>query len=520
MPILTRLGEFVGSPLGSFVYHLLLLLAVEATLAMAWGEWQRTRDDQARRLLVAMAGLAGVRLLYIGAMLLIAAKLVPVTRLPPLERLADTASICFLGWGVLRAGRAEGRAWRWLFSSLLLAALACGATFLFLWNVAVNESPGLDYTLSWQSTVWSISQMAFALLVGLAVLLTRRRASAGARGLPVAMAIGPVPFLFLGGLLQMLLVGQSPNIPTWERLSNLVAYPLIVVAVYQGIAASLRLHTEQLQEISHASLGQIRSLLTLVEGARQVSGSLSLPSVLESGVRWVARALDADQCAIVLLEETEPGYVRLASVYNAQTRKPVASRGEAATFPLDSHLAIQQAMRRKKAVTVDDPDNVQVRVLFSLLGSSEAGPLLVQPLLRDGEAMGAILVGNTRSRRSFTPDETKLCQSMADQVMVALQNARRYEDAQDRIRELHRSLGDQRRGLGEISALAGRGARGVGEPSLSQSPPPGGAPGPSGSGLATLRPPCSGRGEDGGEAKPGGSAPRSRADSGKGTAGS
>jgi hypothetical protein len=421
---------------------------------------------------------------------------------------------------VLWAGRAEGRAWRWLFSSQLLAALACGATFLFLWNVAVNESPGLEYSLSWQSTVWSTWQMVLALLVGLAVLLTRRRASAGAGGLPFAMATGPVPFLFLGGLLQIFLVGQSPSIPTWERLSNLVAYPLIVVAVYQGISASLRLHTEQLQEISHASLDQIKSLLLLVEGARQVSGSLSLPSVLESGARWVARALDADQCAIVLLEETEPGYVRLASVYNAQAHKPVVPRGEAATFPLDAHLAIQQAMRRKKAVMVDDPDSVQVRVLFSLLGSSEAGPLLVQPLLRDGEAIGAILVGNTRSRRSFTPNETKLCQSMADQVMVAIQNARRYQDAQDRIRELHRPLGDQRRGLGETSVLAGRGARAVGEPNLSQAPPPGGEPGPSGSGAASLFPPRGGRGEERGEAQTGGSAPRSWADSGKGTAGS
>ncbi len=519
MPILMRLGEFLGSPLGSFVYHLLLLLAVEATLAMAWGEWRRARDEQARRLLVAMAGLAGVRLLYIGAVLLTAAKLVPVTSLLPLERLADTASICFLGWGVLRAGRAEGRAWRWLFSSHLLAAFACGATFLFLWNRAVNELPGLDYTLSWQSTVWSIWQMVLASLVGLAVLRTLRGATAGAGRVPFAMAIGPIPFLFLGGLLQMLLAGQNPNIPTWERLSNLVAYPLIVVAVYQGIVASLRLHTEQLQEISQASLDQIKSLLLLVEEARQVSGSLSLPSVLESAVRGVARALDADQCAVALPEETEPGYVRLASVYNAQAGKPVAPRGEAVTFPLDYQLAIQQAMRRKKAVMVDDPDNAQLRILFNLLGSSEAGPLLVQPLLHDGEAVGAILVGNSRSRRSFTPNEAKLCQSMADQVMVALQNARRYQDAQDRIRELHRSLGDQRRGL-EVSALAGRGARGVGEPTLSQFPPWDGEPDPAGSSVASLHPPRSGRGEERGGAKPRGFAPRSRAGSGQGTTGS
>jgi hypothetical protein len=257
--------------------------------------------------------------------------------------------------------------------------------------------------------------------------------------------MGPILFLFLGGLFQTLLPAQMTHIPTWERLSNLVAYPLIGTVIYQGIVAGLRVRAEQLQEISQASLDQMKSLLLLVEGARQVSSSLSLPAVLENAVHGVARALGADQCAVVLPEETEPGYVRLASVYNAQAAKPGAPRGEAVTFPLDYQLIIQQAMRRKKSVTVDDPDNVQLRVLFNLLGASAAGPLLVQPLLLDGEAIGAILVGNSRSRRAFTPNEAKLCQSMAEQVMAAIQNAQRYQAAQDRIRELHRSLGDQRR---------------------------------------------------------------------------
>jgi len=520
MLILTRLGEFLGTPLGSFVYHLLLLLAVEATLAMAWGEWRRARDVRARRLLLAMAGLAGARILYIGAVLLTAIRLVPLASLPPLERLADTVSICCLGWGILRVGLAEARIWGWLFAANLLAALVCGVTFQFLWIRVVNERPGLDYTLFWQSTVWSAWQMALAALVGLVLIRNLRSTAVGASRVPFSTAVGPVLFLFLGGLFQLVLAGQVPRIPTWVRLSNLAAYPLIVVVIYQGIVATLRLQAEQLQEISQASLDQIKSLLLLVEGARQISGSLSLPSVLDSSVRGVARALDADQCAIVLPEETEPGYVSLACVYNAQAGKPLAPRGEAVTFPLDYQLTIQQAMRRKKAVMVDDPDNVQLRVLFNLLGSSEAGPLLVQPLLDDGETIGAILVGNSLTGRPFTPSQAKLCQSMADQVVVALQNARRYQDAQDRIKELHRFLSDQRRGFQEASTSAGRGSRSAGEPVLSQFPSWEEESGASGANLLTLRPPRSAKGEERGEAKPRGPTPRLRASSGQGNTGS
>lgn len=57
---------------------------------------------------------------------------------------------------------------------------------------------------------------------------------------------------------------------------------------------------------------------------------------------------------------------------------------------------------------------------------------------------------------------------MADQLSVALQNAQRYLDAQERIRELHRLLGDQRRRPGELPAQLGREGRGIGDLPLPQ----------------------------------------------------
>jgi signal transduction histidine kinase len=87
-------------------------------------------------------------------------------------------------------------------------------------------------------------------------------------------------------------------------------------------------------------------------------------------------------------------------------------------------------------VIIEESDNVQLRALFALLGSSQTGPLLVQPLLGDRGAIGAIVVGNGRSRRPFGPNEVKLCQALARQVVTAIQNTRRYRMAQDRIAEM------------------------------------------------------------------------------------
>ena len=100
--MIQQVSELLASPQGRLVYHLLLLLMVEAALAMAWGEWRRARRGQAQRLVVAMVGLTVVRVVYLLAALLVSLNWVEGwVLLPPLEQFADTASIVLLGWAAV-----------------------------------------------------------------------------------------------------------------------------------------------------------------------------------------------------------------------------------------------------------------------------------------------------------------------------------------------------------------------------------------------------------------------------------
>jgi len=426
----------LGSPVGSFVYHLLILLAVEAALGMALEE-RHTRGEQARRFLLAMVGLTAVRLTYAIAALVAGSNWIPsLTLLPPLERVADTVSICLLGWAFLPPGRRGVRFWECAFGANLALAVAVGVGFTILWNGALLDQAALNYNTYWQSTAWSAWQMVLVALVSLAAVRYQRES--------VSVLLAAMLFMFVGRLLQIANPTVVSNLPTLERLSNLLAFPLITVAIYQNILAGLRAHTHQLEDISQASLDQIKSLLLLSEASRQISASLDLPTVLDKAVRGLARALDADQCAVALPENGDPGYMRLAAIYDP-TRQ---GRSEAPTFPLEYQPAVQQAIRRKKSIAVEESENVQLRVLFSLMGSNETGPLLVQPLLLEGEAIGALLVGNSRSRRPFTSHETKLCQSIAEHVVGAIRNAQQYLAlTQDKAKELHRSRDERYHGL-------------------------------------------------------------------------
>lgn len=449
MWVLSEISKILGTSLGGLVYHLLLLLAVEAALAMAWGEWRRARNEQAKRLCLAMGGLILMRVPYIVAALAASAGwLSGAALLPPLERFADTASIGLLAWAFMPSAKRSEHAWDWVFGvNLGLAVITC-AGFIVLWSVASRNDPGLDYNTSWQALVWSVWQGGLIVLVCIAVVRSRNE---GWGTFLLAMVM-----MFVGQILQWIYPAGVPNLPVWGRLANLIAYPLIAVAVYQDIVAGLHVHSRQLQDISQASLDQFKSLLFLFEAGQKMSGSLDLSAVLDNAVQGVARALEADQCAIAFPEEGDPGQMRLLAIYNPARQ----GRGEGVTFPLEYQLTVQQAIRRRKYVIVEESDNVQLKVLFALLGSSEVGPLLVQSLVDEGEVIGTIIVGNARSRRPFTPNEAKLCQSMAGQVVGAIQNARRYQTARDRIEELNKAREGDRRALQQakvrIQEVSGR----------------------------------------------------------------
>ena len=441
MSVLTQAGAILSTPQGGLVYYLLILWAVVAGLGMAWGEWRRTRGEQAQRLLIALAGLFLARLAYaLGVLLTAADWFAPLNLLPPLERCVDVISLGLIAWAVLSPAQQQRRLWTaGAAGNTLLALVACAGAVV-LWTGQRAQNPTLDYNLSWQAVIWSLWQVGLILLAAWTVVRDRQE---GWGTFAAAMLI-----LLAGRFMQLLYPGVAAQLPTWERLANLVAYPLLAVGVYQHIVSGLYVHSRQLQDISQASLDQIKSLLFLFEATQRMSGSLDLTTVLESAAQGIAHALGADQCAIAFPAEDNPGQMRLAAIYNPARQ----GRGEGVAFPTEYQLTIQQAMRRKHYVIAEEADNVQLKVLFALMGSSEIGPLLVQPLVADREAIGAIIVGNARSQRPFTPNEAKLCQSMAEQLVGAIQNARRYQAVQEEVQELRQTLKRERLQLEQTKA--------------------------------------------------------------------
>src|SRR5215813_12887283 len=92
---------------------------------------------------------------------------------------------------------------------------------------------------------------------------------------------------------------------------------------------------------------------------------------------------------------------------------------------------------RAVALIPDVLEDAEYSREFALAGGWRA--VLAVPLLRDGQAIGALTVGKAEPN-SFSEQQIQLLKTFADQAVIAIENVRLFESVQTRTRELAESL--------------------------------------------------------------------------------
>ncbi|MGQ3031843.1 MAG: HAMP domain-containing protein, partial [Ferrovibrionaceae bacterium] len=115
-------------------------------------------------------------------------------------------------------------------------------------------------------------------------------------------------------------------------------------------------------------------------------------------------------------------------------------------WPLNRHWTAGRAVLEARVVHVEDlagpegEDYPEGRELSQRMGHRA---ILSVPMLREGSSIGAIVVRRTEPR-AFSDKQIALLRTFADQAVIAIDNVRLFEEAQERTRELAASLAELR----------------------------------------------------------------------------
>jgi GAF domain-containing protein len=225
-------------------------------------------------------------------------------------------------------------------------------------------------------------------------------------------------------------------------LQSLLVYMNLVIV---GTAGSLysRLTRRALQESQEMSLAlaeeravtlarleaQTRHLQATIRVARAIVGGRDLNTLLEDTVRLVHDTFGYYHVQVFLVDETQ-GYAVLQQSTGEVGRQLLAAGHQ---LPVGSLSVIGQATASGRPVIARDTDQDAVHRRNELLPNTRSEMAL--PLTVGSDVIGALDLQSVEPD-AFEADVIPTLQALADQLAIAIQNARLFEQAQDNLREL------------------------------------------------------------------------------------
>ncbi|MBN1312843.1 MAG: GAF domain-containing protein [Anaerolineae bacterium] len=449
--------DLVGQPPGSLIYHFIILFAIEASLAISFGQWMRERTQGTARLTIAILTLFLARTLVLIASLLIWLGYLPSNvLLPPIERAVDTITILALIWAFVTMDDPELLQRNFVpdvVAAVLLGVMVAGfiGTYYYWF---FDASSGQLFNGMWLDVLWNTAQIILA-IVGLVWMLTR-----------VRYIYDP----FLKGFILVILGGASTvhlvkpvlgDVAAAVRVGQIIAVPMLASVAYRHVVEKL-LHWDQFEPSQSVEAipedvapemappmvpppgtleptRKVRpiepqpktpsqpALLDVVESLGGLLSTLDQEQIVQEASRVAATALRADICVLAVIDEEGQqagvlgGYDNIAQNYLPQT-----------VLDLGAHPTIVNALGRLRQMRLTTQRNLrELRDLYIKLGITHQGPAYLQPLVDKQDRIGVLIVGSPYSERQLSNEERNLLDRLAPLVTSALLNAERHQRVQE-----------------------------------------------------------------------------------------
>jgi GAF domain-containing protein/anti-sigma regulatory factor (Ser/Thr protein kinase) len=245
-----------------------------------------------------------------------------------------------------------------------------------------------------------------------------------------------IPMLREGDPIGVLVLVQSAVRPFTDKqieLATTFADQAVIAIENVRLFEEVQARTRELAQ-------SVDELQALGEVSQAVNSTLDLETVLTTIVGRAVQLSRTDAGTIYVFDEGRKEF-RLHATYGMSETMIAAISGQ--HIGLSDGNNIATATLQRKPVQVADARDEPASAVNDIVLREGYRSILIIPLLRPNHIVGALVV-RSRTPGEFPQSTIDLLQTFADQSVVAIQNARLYENVEARTRELAKSLEDLR----------------------------------------------------------------------------
>ena len=197
---------------------------------------------------------------------------------------------------------------------------------------------------------------------------------------------------------------------------------------------ALETRTADLQERTAELIRSVGELQALEETMRAINASLDRETVLATIIARAVSLGEAAEGTIYEYDAAEDVFLPRASAGMAEER--IAALRDRRIRMGETHVGRSALLRAPVAVT-DVQNDPTVPEAATVLAGIHA--VLAVPLLREDRVVGGLVI-RRRREGAFAPSTVTLMQTFAAQSVLAIENARLFDEIQSRTRELTEAL--------------------------------------------------------------------------------
>ena len=179
-----------------------------------------------------------------------------------------------------------------------------------------------------------------------------------------------------------------------------------------------------------AQQNRLRELGILFETSAAISSSLALDQVLKTVARQMALALDVSTCSI---SDWDPEQNAVTTLVHEDLVPGLPPGDVGVSYSLEHYPATTRVLRQRQTLTIQADDPQADAAERASLGELGQQSLLMLPLIARDNVVGLLELYESRHSRSFSETDIRLAQALASQAAIAIENARLYEQTDERL---------------------------------------------------------------------------------------